>query len=74
MITLTFALSFLVAAVFVGGTLYSLIPAPFPKNAPTYLRGYPILGSLQFFTARWELFKNARNLSKTGQSKLGPTE
>lgn len=40
---------------------------PLPPNAPKQLReSYPILGSLRFFTARWDFFRDAVKSSPTG--------
>ena len=52
----------------VGGVLLYLFSKPsFPKNAPTLTReAWPILGSLQFFTERWDFFQKSKAHSQSG--------
>ncbi|KAG9236781.1 cytochrome P450 [Amylocarpus encephaloides] len=39
----------------------------FSPRSPTLVReGYPVLGALRFFTARWDFFQHARTQSPTG--------
>jgi hypothetical protein len=39
----------------------------FPSKAPKPVQeGYPILGTLRFFTARWDFFRHARAQSSSG--------
>jgi len=42
-------------------TAYSL-----PEKAPTFIQGWPIVGCLRFFTARWDFHKSAAASSPTG--------
>lgn len=39
---------------------------PFPATSPPLMKGYPIVGSLGFFSGRTDFFKSASSLSKTG--------
>lgn len=37
-----------------------------PKAPPRVREGWPILGALRFFTARWEFFQHARDQAPSG--------
>jgi cytochrome P450 len=54
-------------AVIASAVLYLFYRPPFPKNAPPLARDtLPILGSMKFFTQRWDFIRDASALSKSG--------
>ncbi|KAF4635641.1 hypothetical protein G7Y89_g2441 [Cudoniella acicularis] len=57
-------------AVLLGFGVYALTFSSrykFPSKSPKLVKeGYPILGTLRFFTARWDFFQHARAHSTTG--------
>ena len=56
-----------VLTVFVTLCLYLFSKPPFPKNAPPMTpESWPILGSLQFFTQRWDFYQRSMARSKSG--------
>ncbi|KAK3622051.1 hypothetical protein LTR56_022423 [Elasticomyces elasticus] len=56
----TLAVSLGVLAVLSSGLYYLFSRPPFPKNAPGLTpEAFPIIGSLQFFTERWDFFQRA---------------
>ena len=56
-----------VLAVLAGVFFYLFNKPPFPKNAPKLTsESWPILGSLQFFTQRWDFYQRAIARSHSG--------
>jgi hypothetical protein len=57
-------------AIAVPFTIYALFFSSryeFPSKAPKLVdEGWPLLGALRFFTARWEFFQHARSHSPSG--------
>lgn len=48
-------------------TLFASSQYKFPPKAPRLVdEGWPVIGALRFFTARWEFFQHARSLSPSG--------
>jgi hypothetical protein len=37
-----------------------------PKSPPRVREGYPLVGALRFFTARWEFYQHARDQTSSG--------
>lgn len=72
-------LAIAIAALAVLGTLFRYIfsQAAHPKNAPALTtEGWPIIGSTQFFTKRWDFMRSAAQRSNTGNFMFhaGPHE
>lgn len=58
-----------VIAILVAGVYILLAPQQDllgPKAPPRVREGYPIIGALRFFTARWDFFQHARDHTPTG--------
>ena len=48
-------------------TLFKLIPSSPNPNAPKRISGsFPFIGTYKFFTARWDLFRDSRLLTSSG--------
>lgn len=65
----TFVLPVVLASLVAVSSLlvYLLHKTALPANAPAQTRAtWPILGSVQFFTQRWDFYKRAMSQSKTG--------
>ena len=47
--------------------IFHFAPPSFPANAPKKVHeGYPFLGPLRYFSARWDFFREAAARSPTG--------
>ena len=56
-----------VVLVLITAVLYLFDKPPFPKNAPPKARdSYPLIGSLQFFTQRWDFYRRSMANSPSG--------
>lgn len=65
--TFTLAVASGVFAVISSAVLYLFRKPAFPKNAPVLTKeAFPIIGSLQFFTQRWDWFQRAAAHSSSG--------
>ncbi len=54
-------------ASFVGYVLFTSLSYEFsPKAPPPVNEGWPVLGAMRFFTARWDFFRHGRDQSATG--------
>jgi len=61
-------LAFTILAILFFALLYSTRRVPWPKNAPKQsFSEWPILGSLRFFSERWNFLREAAVHSLTGQ-------
>ncbi|KAK1070750.1 hypothetical protein LTR12_013769 [Friedmanniomyces endolithicus] len=63
----TLAAVFGLLAVLSSAYIYLFSRPAFPKNAPALTsEAFPVIGSLQFFTKRWDFFQKAMAQSSTG--------
>ncbi len=63
----TLAAVFGLLAVLSSAYIYLFSRPAFPRNAPALTpEAFPIIGSLQFFTKRWDFFQKATAHSSTG--------
>ena len=64
----TFLASVAVGSLLVLSSIFAYLfhKPPFPKNAPRLTKeAWPVLGSLQFFTERWDFYQRAMAQSPT---------
>ena len=63
----TVILAVSVLAIIGTAVAYLVRKPPLPKNAPPLTSiSWPVIGSLQFFTERWDFFRTSMNHSSTG--------